>query len=529
MAERSLIVCNPLCFLLAKFSNTPVKALKCALVDFYSDKDLSEAKQLLINDINRINTDNTDKPPRVTTRRDGPDKSIHEVDDIFSLLTFLDEQKLIGCLSKYVSDSPDNLPSIRLYEGDLKILMDFITKLNNRMCAIESTLTSIRQEAFAPLRSSTVRPPVFVSNQSTPVRPVNHSAVISQAQSTLHPETSAASMHYGHSTASSLTLPSACGASTITSAAIPAETAVKGIDNANQQSWASKAENVSHCITSDGCSNCGSQSCCPSDSDQPFTEYSSRQSRRKRRRQYSAQLNIAGNQLNGSTRNQQPSALINSQTAQKAETVIHPRRAPMVIGKSTRQPVSGCKITAAKTLVKKAVFCIDNVDKSVTVNDMIVFVTSLSVKVITCFEAKPRKRRSEENGESNSKAFRLCINNEHRQKLLDPDVWPAYITISDWFFKADKGSENGGNGANRMKERATSVFTTTASAGSVNSNVADAGDAADPAASSDKTTATNLSLPNGNDMDLILAPGLNASSNFLSDTLSDTIIYNAAS
>lgn len=524
MAERSLVVCNPLCFVLAKFSNTPANALKCALVDFYNDKDLSEAKQLLINDIDRINTD---KPPRVPTRRDGPYKSAHEVDDIFSLLTFLDEQKVIDRLSKYVADSPDNLPSIRLYEGDLKILMDFITKLNNRMCVIESTLTSIRQEAHAPLHSSIVRPPVFVSNQSTPVRPVNHSAVVSQALSTLHPETSAVSMHCGNSTASS-TLSGACFASTITSAAIPAETAVKVIDNASKQTWASIVEDVSHRITSDGRSNCGSQSCYQSDSE-PFIEYSSRQSKRKRRRQYSAQPNTASNQLNGSMRNQQPSASIDSQTAQKAETVSQPRRGPMVIGKSTRQLDSCCNITAAKVLVKKAVFYIDNVDKSVTVDDMVSFVTSLSVKVITCFVVKQRKYRSAENDESNSKAFRLCINNEHRQKLLDPDVWPAYITISDWFFKADKGSENGDNGVNRTKERATSGLTATASAGSVNSNVADAGDAAaDTAASSDKTTATNLSRSNENDMDLTLAPGLNTSSNFMSDTLSDTIIYNAA-
>jgi len=49
---------------------------------------------------------------------------------------------------------------------------------------------------------------------------------------------------------------------------------------------------------------------------------------------------------------------------------------------------------AAKKIVKKAVFCIDNVKSSYGVDDVMKFVSSLSVSVLTCFPAKPRRRRN---------------------------------------------------------------------------------------------------------------------------------------
>jgi hypothetical protein len=34
------------------------------------------------------------------------------------------------------------------------------------------------------------------------------------------------------------------------------------------------------------------------------------------------------------------------------------------------------------------------------------------------------------------KAFRLCINKDHCDRLLVESKWPAYVTISEWFFKS---------------------------------------------------------------------------------------------
>jgi hypothetical protein len=57
--------------------------------------------------------------------------------------------------------------------------------------------------------------------------------------------------------------------------------------------------------------------------------------------------------------------------------------------------------------------------------------------VISCFEAIPRNRRSD-NYTNERKAFRLCINYDHRKKLLDSSRWPDSVVVSEWFFKSQQ-------------------------------------------------------------------------------------------
>lgn len=94
-------------------------------------------------------------------------------------------------------------------------------------------------------------------------------------------------------------------------------------------------------------------------------------------------------------------------------------------------------IAVAKLLIQKAVYYIDNVDSSV----MREFVTGLSVQVLSLFETKPRRHSKRQSSSSldNGKAFRLCINKDHRDRLLDDSRWPAFISISEWFFKPADG------------------------------------------------------------------------------------------
>ena len=56
----------------------------------------------------------------------------------------------------------------------------------------------------------------------------------------------------------------------------------------------------------------------------------------------------------------------------------------------------------------------------------------MKVNVISCFEVKPRRYRTQN---TDSKAFRLCINDEDKQCMLDASMWPDSIVISEWFFK----------------------------------------------------------------------------------------------
>jgi len=59
-------------------------------------------------------------------------------------------------------------------------------------------------------------------------------------------------------------------------------------------------------------------------------------------------------------------------------------RSRLTTGKSKQ--VAGEKFAAAKTFIKKAVFCIDNLNMSVTADDVRQFVTGrMSVDVLSCF------------------------------------------------------------------------------------------------------------------------------------------------
>ena len=56
-----------------------------------------------------------------------------ELNDIVTILSTVDEQKFCGRLPKYVSQGPDNMPSIHMGEGDLNCLLSLIRKLGKKL------------------------------------------------------------------------------------------------------------------------------------------------------------------------------------------------------------------------------------------------------------------------------------------------------------------------------------------------------------------------------------------------------------
>ena len=68
-----------------------------------------------------------------TRRHEGEVFVIEEVDDLFSLLYFLDEYKLLSGLPEFVTDNPNNIPSSRLFEGDMKFLVYRIDTMEEKV------------------------------------------------------------------------------------------------------------------------------------------------------------------------------------------------------------------------------------------------------------------------------------------------------------------------------------------------------------------------------------------------------------
>ena len=84
------LVSDVLCFLRNKFGRTPLKILKAALTDFYAVEDIVAAKELLIGDIEAMesSSETMAKLPHVPRRRDSEDRLAREIDDVINLLRY---------------------------------------------------------------------------------------------------------------------------------------------------------------------------------------------------------------------------------------------------------------------------------------------------------------------------------------------------------------------------------------------------------------------------------------------------------
>ena len=155
MANGALVLCNPLRFLFCKYDKLPLKVLKNALIDFYDAAAISNAKHQLLEDMKIANF--TEKLPHIPERRAGEMKTANEVDDIFAMISVLDERKLMDDLPQYVSDNPDNMPSSRLFEGDMKMFMTMLEKISDKLTSHESAITAIGNDLHK-LQSKPVDP-----------------------------------------------------------------------------------------------------------------------------------------------------------------------------------------------------------------------------------------------------------------------------------------------------------------------------------------------------------------------------------
>ena len=146
MADALVVVCNPLCFLRARLGHLPIGTLKSCLLDFYSPSVLVEAKKQLLLNIRSMDLSGF---PHIPDRRDGESHANRVVDDIVTALTYLDEQRKLSLLPNYVADSPDSMPSTRLYDGDMLVLLKKYEKMEKLMADFNSRLAAMFNEVKA--------------------------------------------------------------------------------------------------------------------------------------------------------------------------------------------------------------------------------------------------------------------------------------------------------------------------------------------------------------------------------------------
>ena len=100
------------------------------MYDFYSADDITRAKDRIVGDVAKLQIDGL---PRISSRRDSANRSRLEIDDMFSLITVLDEHltKLIDKLPSYAATDSDRVSSSRLDEGDIHILLSKLEKMQD--------------------------------------------------------------------------------------------------------------------------------------------------------------------------------------------------------------------------------------------------------------------------------------------------------------------------------------------------------------------------------------------------------------
>lgn len=408
MADNSYVLNSALCFLLNKYGQVHLSTLKTTFTDFYGSQDISKAKCQLNEDVEGISTDI--KKPRLPRRHDGPDKKLHEVDDIFTLLTFLDENKLASQLPIYVTNNCNDIPSMRLFDGDLRILTGNMEKLTEKLAILEGSLAGITwgieqvKEAIRATHDKQVE------------------LTVAQADRTVHAINSAQSANTANtarvSTGVSVGVggPVSGGMTSRNSGAFFGPAAGDG-----STSWAATMAETSTPVA--GSSQAVFQSTTDDDNDNtPFQEVRRRRSAKRANKRPLEQGNNADTVTATPRLKQQP------------------EKSRRILGKASLPGFS--KLVAADKIVKKAVFCVDNVDNSCSIADLESYVTTLGVNVVSCYVVDSRRRRNEpEKQYTKRKAFRLCIAASDQEKLLDPEAWPESITIKDWYFKGVTGDK----------------------------------------------------------------------------------------
>jgi len=427
MADESgrLFVCPTLCFIFTKFRKVSEKKLVKVLTDSFSSNDISMAKNLIMMDVEKISTD---KPlPRLTAHRDADlaRRAQKDATDIMTLISAVDRHQLLDKLPRYVTDNTDSTPTMKLEEGELNYLMSKFDKMEDTILCLQETVNKLyatiqsltsdtdKQTAQAVQAAQGVQ--LGSTDQSSihknlAVRPVE---IMNERNTATHNAATAATQHEAASLRWDQYHPS-------TSSAVD-----------------------SHATDTE------------SDAITPANDFTLVRNRKsvKRRRKGSKEGNCANNQVivQSSSSAALPGKSFSAVTAMINVDRPKASRKPLMVG-CHRSPLASSglssKLAAAKPLLGKAVYCIDNVGVNITEVELEDYVKSLSIRVISCHEVNPRrtyKQKQENIYPDDHKTFRLCINKADSNLLLNPEVWPDDIAISAYYFKpkvTDKSANN---------------------------------------------------------------------------------------
>jgi hypothetical protein len=425
---QQLLLCAPLCFAVKRINTLEKDLIFSALHGHYTVDEISIAKKQLRKDIDDMKL--TQSLPRHTERYDVETKKKNEVNDIINMLQFLDHQKLLSRLPKYVADGPDAMPYFRIVDGDFKHV---IRRMNTMEDMLRSVYAIIRSGSHG-LHGAYTNPTVGQSTtslgtsyagllqtnqsgnreQGFPISdfPVlnENTAAVSQASSLFrqaiqHASKTDRQSTVAHRPTSEKTRPST--ASQQQTATTAAALAVRSSSQRDIMSSNRNTENETD--TDEGGST-----------KYRLDAWQKRKEAKKRRRVRSAPDDNSEEQLSTKT------------------TTARRKSKPLLVGRRTDE---SNKVSAAKSFERKFVYYVDNLNETVNTEDLTSFVAKLGVRVINCFEIQPRRSAQQKRDnfvDTNRRAFRLCINKADKLNMMKPDMWPADVLIKRWYWRKDE-------------------------------------------------------------------------------------------
>jgi len=131
MADQQVTVNNALCFLFSRLHRSDYNVTMGAIESFYSPEEITTARMVLLEDAVALNLQHL--PRSLPSRRAGDGRKHREIEDIYTILSIVDEAKSLHKMPRYVSDDPLKMPSLLLTEGDLRVIMGRINQLEAKL------------------------------------------------------------------------------------------------------------------------------------------------------------------------------------------------------------------------------------------------------------------------------------------------------------------------------------------------------------------------------------------------------------
>lgn len=338
---RRLVLNDLLCYVVNKYTRVNGKLLKSVLLAFYIAEDFTLAKDVLNNEIVKLNANNWPKPKG---RRPSVDRSSFEVDDILTAIGRIIDNNMLDQLPLFVCSDPDRMPSLKVTDGDIAMFVSNLAKLEDGLVEIKKS--------------------------------------IQQQSSIIDAKIGPAALRSAYQT------------------------------KPHARRWESNMD------TATG-------------TDEEMNDFSKIISK-KRRRELSSKERSTDPQMNLSNPPGETAETPSFRSKETASAVI--KKAPTRVG--TAESLGSLK--AARSLTKKQVFCVSNVNIDVDCDEISTFIKSLNVRVLSCYDALSR---SDANKDKKFKSFRICIDAEDKSAFLDMDKWPVNITIREWSF-ASSGTKS---------------------------------------------------------------------------------------